>query len=790
MILKDLINYYNDTGDSKLKYSTLIKNKEIYLELIKQLLENEPIGFIATLINSTILIYIQHDVIPFASLLIWYVVTIIITLFRFVGFMSYKKNNISFKNMITWRNHFICGFILSGLIWGSAGVFLIPDKGLTYQIFPVLILGGMVAGTAAAFSSIKIAFFSYSIPALLPSIIKFFSFGDSIHMSIAFMLLLFLLLMTTTAFRIHKINITSFGLRMENKGLVQFLSRSKKRTEKLNKELEKEIKQKRVVETELKKHQQYLKLMVKKRTIELKQTNKQLVQKIKEQKAAESALRASEKKYRLLVDNANDAIIIAQGKYIIFANPSAVALSGYSAEELSQTPFINIVHTDDRETVMDYYLRILNKKSLTDNLNFKIINKNKEERILDMNSVHITWQKKPAVLNFLRDVTARRSLEEKLNFIQKMESIGTLASGIAHDFNNLLMGIKGNLTLLMENKKSGHDDYEALKNINSITQSGAELTGHLLGVARGGKYIVKPVDFNMVLKKTAEIFGRTKKEIKISFNLEKKIWIIEIDQGQVEQVLLNLYINAWHAMKSKKRNRQLFLQTRNVILNKTEVKSMEIKPGKYVEVSVRDTGVGIDEKIKKRIFDPFFTTKKSGRGSGLGLASAYGIIKNHNGFITVESELNKGSAFIFYLPITNKKIKKEKIIKKTVPKRTGTVLLIDDEIFIINVCKRLLEKNGFRVLSAPDGKEGIRIYQEEKKNIDLVMLDLVMPGMSSNEIYDELKKINPNVKVLLASGYSVDGLPNQLMQKGCNGFIQKPFEISNLLKKIREILEK
>ncbi len=252
-------------------------------------------------------------------------------------------------------------------------------------------------------------------------------------------------------------------------------------------------------------------------------------------------------------------------------------------------------------------------------------------------------------------------------------------------------------------------------------------------------------------------------------------------------MLLNFYVNSWQAMPE---GGDLYIHTENVLLNKDYVKPFNIKPGKYVKISVTDTGTGMDEETKKRIFDPFFTTKEMSRkGAGLGLASSYGIIKNHKGIIKVESNKDKGTTFVVYLPALEKEfIKEDKLSDDSLVGR-DTVLLVDDEDMIIDVGKEILDKMGYRVLTAGSGKEAIEIYKQNQDRIDIVILDMIMPDMGGEETYERLKEINMNAKVLLSSGYSINGLAAEILERGCDGFIQKPFKIKDLSEKLREILK-
>jgi CheY-like chemotaxis protein len=234
----------------------------------------------------------------------------------------------------------------------------------------------------------------------------------------------------------------------------------------------------------------------------------------------------------------------------------------------------------------------------------------------------------------------------------------------------------------------------------------------------------------------------------------------------------------------------IFIQTENVVIEESYARQHQVEPGKYVKISVIDTGVGIDEATQQRIFDPFFTTKGMGKGTGLGLASAYGIVKNHGGFIEVYSEVNEGATFSIVLPASEKAAVKEENHHEEVIKGTETVLLVDDEDIIIEIGQQILEALGYQALLARGGKEAIDVYTENRDKIDLVILDMVMPDMGGGETFDNLKKINPDLKVLLSSGYSINGQANEIIERGCNGFIQKPYNIKDLSKKIRALLEK
>lgn len=381
----------------------------------------------------------------------------------------------------------------------------------------------------------------------------------------------------------------------------------------------------------------------------------------------------------------------------------------------------------------------------------------------------------------------RKKLESKLQEAQKMEALGKLAGGIAHDFNNLLMGIQGNISLLLLHMDPADPKYERLKNSEKYVIKGSELTRQLLGFARGGKYEVKPTDLNGLIIECSKLFGRTKKEISLDLDFEEDVWTVCIDRAQIEQVLLNLFVNAWQAMPG---GGDLLIQSRNVTVDGENENGDRRKAGRYVKISVTDHGIGMDQKTMKRIFDPFFTTKEVGRGTGMGLASAYGIVQNHGGFFQVQSEVGQGSTFSFFLPAEDRQVVKEEA-SNTGQLLTGkeTILLVDDEEMIADVASSMLKNLGYDVVTAQSGEEALQRYRELKSKVDLVILDLIMPGMSGSKTFDLLKEENPDIRVLLSSGYSLTGEASTIMSRGCSGFVQKPYSIHKLSQKVREVLQ-
>jgi PAS domain S-box-containing protein len=508
---------------------------------------------------------------------------------------------------------------------------------------------------------------------------------------------------------------------------------------------------------------------------------------ITDHKKAEEELRKSEERFQELLHNSSDiTVVIDENAVFSYISPSIKRILNYDEKDMIGKSGFAFIHPDDIEATIDAFKKLADLKNKGIVTEFRFRHNNGSW--INLEALGNNCLANPSINGIIincRDVTDRKRVEAQLFHSQKMEAIGTLAGGIAHDFNNILMGIQGYISLMLLNMDTIHPEFEKLINIQTLVQSGADLTGKLLGFARGGQYEVKPTDLNELISKTVNLFGRTKKDITFHQKYEKNPWTAEVDRIQIEQVLLNLYVNAWQAMPQ---GGDIYIETKNVTTNKIAAAN-NIEAGNYINITITDTGVGMDKETCQRVFEPFFTTKGKGRGVGLGLASAYGIIKEHGGIIDVISILGQGTTFNIFLPASKKEVLKETFAAKTILKGTETILLVDDEKSILDVCREILIALGYNIFIAHNGKEALQIYKINKDKINLIILDMIMPGLSGSETYEALKLINPEVKVILSTGYSISDQAKKIMNSGCQALIQKPFRVADISQKIREVLD-
>jgi two-component system, cell cycle sensor histidine kinase and response regulator CckA len=904
--------------------------KALYAEQVKQLYDNASAGLLATTINSLILVGIQRNVTSRMALIGWFVSLAAINLLRYIDIRRFQRVSRGSLEANRWGNRFIVGLALSGMAWGSAGILLFPVESLGHQTFLVFVIGGMVAGGAAAFSSVMKAFLAYSIPALGPIVIRFGLLGDEIHVAMGGMALLFGLIMTFIARHMNSIAVTSLKLRFDNSGLVSHLTERKKAEETLRKSEMKYRKlhesmmdgfvsvsmdgmikefnesyqkilgytadelsnltyrdltpeqwhtfeQKIVVEQVLARgysevyEKEYRKkdgtiFPVELRTFLIKDETGNhagmwaIIRDITERKRAEESLKQSEENARQLAqenatmaeigrivsstldtDEVYESLAREVGKLVPFdriviniidAKKNIVKnvyisgekvrdrnteefypLNGSGNAEMVRTRSTLLIQTENFDEYQDRFPMLLStfQAGFRSILNVPLSSKGEVVGGLLLRSrkpyaytdrdvklaERIGSQIAGAIANAqlhterIHAEKERAAIEEQLRQSQKMEAIGQLAGGIAHDFNNLLTVINGYVQLSLMNLENDAPLRRNIDQIQGAADRASNLTRQLLAFSRRQILEFKVLDLNAILHNLNKMLHRViGEDIELVNVLSKDLGKIKGDSGQIEQVIINLAVNARDAMPKGGR---LVLETANVDLDEECARThMSVNPGSYVKLSVIDTGTGMTPEVKERVFEPFFTTKEKGKGTGLGLSTVYGIVKQSGGEICVDSQLGQGTVIDIYFPRMEGPGKRleEKVEGVEMPRGKETILLAEDEEMVRELASKFLKSLGYIILEAKHGDEALQISGQHKGSIDLLLTDVVMPGMSGRELVGHLASLGATMKVLYMSGYTDDAIVHHgVLEKGVE-FIQKPFALAGLARKVREVLDK
>ena len=512
---------------------------------------------------------------------------------------------------------------------------------------------------------------------------------------------------------------------------------------------------------------------------------------VTQRKVVEKALMASEEGNRLLIEGSPVGIGIVQDGEYAYVNPALVMMMGCKSPEeiVGQSPLEFIV-SEDRDSVMEKVGKILVGADNTANYKVRGIKKSGESFVVSVWPRRTDYLGKPALLAFVLDVTEENRLKAQLVHAQKMEAIGTLAGGVAHDFNNLLQVVLGYSGLLLAKTPPSSRQHDNLQKINSAARRGANLVKELLTFSRKTATSPCPLDLNHQVTEVGSLLERTiPKMIKIELRLGEDLSIIQADPNQLEQIILNLVVNARDAMPD---GGMVTLETQNVVLDHEYCKAhLGAKPGTYVMLSVSDTGHGMNKEVLEHIFEPFYTTKDVGKGTGLGLSMVYGIVKQHDGYISCESRPGHGTTLRIYFPAVEKEEEeevREQVDVSSLPGGFETLLMVDDEELVRDLGSDYLRQAGYTVLTASNGREALEVYQENQDDVCLVLLDLIMPEMGGRKCFKELLKINPKVKVLIVSGYTSDASEKDVFELGAGGFVKKPYDPTKLLQTIRDVL--
>jgi PAS domain S-box-containing protein len=511
---------------------------------------------------------------------------------------------------------------------------------------------------------------------------------------------------------------------------------------------------------------------------------------ITERKQAKEALRESETKLRAILDGSRDAIGVSKDGMCTFTNPAYVSLFGYeSADEVMGKPIIDLIAPESRGLVAEVVKKRARGESTPSFYEATALKKDRTTFLMELSVSSYVLKGERFALAILRDITEKKQLQDQLRQAQKMEAVGTLAGGVAHDFNNILtviMGL-GNLMQMSIGKDEILRPY--VDQIVASSERAADLTRSLLAFSRKQRITLEPHRVNGIVTSTAKLLRRLLPEdIGITMNLTDEDTYSLLDVTQIGQVLTNLATNARDAMPA---GGSLIITTERVILDESFRKTHGFgRMGEYVKLSVSDTGSGMDERTMERIFEPFFTTKEVGKGTGLGLASAYGIVKQHKGYITVESLPFNGTTFDIYFPRIDPPSQQEAPASGEITRGAETILIVEDDLDVRKMLATILESQGYVTIEAIDGDDAIRLYDEHRGEVGLVILDVVMPGKNGKEALDEIVRTDPGVKAIFVSGYTGDSVIDKGIQREGVDFLQKPLSVTALLTKVREVLDR
>lgn len=510
-------------------------------------------------------------------------------------------------------------------------------------------------------------------------------------------------------------------------------------------------------------------------------------------------LKQSKERYQTLTANALTGIYICRKNVFVYVNEPLARMLDYIPNEMNGRHIEEFVHPEDRNKFKDELVSPDDDQTGKKQFEFRALKKDGSEICLEVLATAVEYDGKEAEMGNVIDISERKQaeishskLEAQLLQSQKMEAIATLAGGIAHDFNNLLQGVQGYVELILLRKKEGEHGYRELQEITNTIRRGKELTRQLLTLSRKVESNLRLVDLNDEVDNVKHLLERTlPRMIEIKLQQEENLKTLKGDPVQIEQVIMNIAVNARDAMAVAEGG-TLTISTENVVLDDDFCRSHAgAKPGEYVMLAISDTGHGMDEETAKRMFDPFYTTKEVGEGTGLGLSTVYGIVRNHGGFIAVATQPGAGTTFKIYFPAVEK-IEEQPAKEKQVEGELGgneTILLVDDEDYILEIGDEILTLFGYRVLTRPNGEDALEYYRKKKDRIDLIILDLIMPGLGGKKCLKELLKINPDVKVIITSGYAAVSSKKEIFAEGAKGMVDKPFEMKQLLREIRRVLD-
>ena len=729
--------------------SSARQSAHIQAELIHLTYKQAPIGITITMINGAALTLLLWNHVSHQSLGVWFATLLMVVATRTMLVYQYRRRKVPTDRSGRWGRLNVIGLAVTGVLWGATMVLIFPVDSLTHQLCIALLLCGIIATGISLYGVVPSAVIAFSLPIFLAWIVRFLTFNDPIHIVIAGMALLYMGIMIFTSNHIS---------RVRRQLLITRFSLANRVTEK---------------------------------TEELKETNAYLQTEIKERKNIEERLRQERDRLEVITTTIGAGLAVISKKHrILWSNRIFKDLFGSEAN----APCYKLFYQRDSRCEGCGAHRIFNQECVkavqereyTDATGrtqwFQIITtpiRNSDGRVraaLEM-VIPITERKEAEA--------AQRRMSEKLEEARKAEAIATLAGGIAHQFNNALAVIAGNVELLEFDYPRESQIHTYSKPIGSASKKMTQLTSQLLAYANGGKYKDTPSDLAKVVETTIGFIQHTfPKQTALEMKLSSHLPQVRIDTTQIQMVISSIVSNAMEATEDGGRINILCGEV--TVTTENREKHHKISPGRYVSLTTIDDGVGMNEETQKRIFEPFFTTKFEGRG--LGMAAVYGIIKNHNGYIFVASQQEEGTEVKIYLPALGEVPAPLTDTDAQPIQGRGTVLMVEDDADLIHVNQALLERIGYSVIIATTAHEAIEIIDHTTLQFDVVLLDIVLPDMDGASVYPHIRKSRPQAKVIVCSGYDQEGATRELMDAGADGFLQKPFTLNQISKKLNQVL--
>ncbi|MDA8164583.1 MAG: response regulator [Desulfobacteraceae bacterium] len=765
--------------------------QRLYAQQVRLFIRVAPLGMAATVVNAAILAFVLRELVSPVALTVWLGAALLVTAVR-VPLLSRPELS-SPDPAVTARlgKWLVLGTGAVGLVWGAVPVFLFPPS-LGHQVFIAFVIGGMIAGAAGTYNVIMPAFLAYSLPTVLPLIVRFLLLPDEIHIAMGIMAAVFIGLMVPIARRNQATIIDNFRLVFENRDLTAGLTDEKTKVEESNHRLLLEVAERVKAEETLQRSHAELEKEVAARTRELADANASMAAEIVERARVEDELRRTNELLERVFSTSFLKIAYMDREFnFIRVNEAYAAADERRPEEFPGRNHFDLYPSTENEAIFRKAAATGQRISFQAKPYAHASHPERGTTYWDWELIPIkgrNGQTKGLAL-FLIDVTERIRAERHLRQAHKMEAIGTLAGGIAHDFNNILNVIFGYTELAAHDLPPASPAAAKLAKVEAAGRRAGDLVRQILAFSKSGGEEVKTIRLQEVVADSVDLLrGTLPATIRIETEIDPGCRPVRCNRSQMQQVIMNLGTNAFHAMRRQGGALTVTLREVRVVAPEPGV---ELAPGPYAKLTMTDTGQGMDRETLERIFDPYFTTKGTGEGTGLGLAIVHGIVRSHGGAIRAESEPGRGATFEILLPV----VAPEETAPAGAAQREqtairGRILFVDDEELIVELGRAMLEKAGCEVVAATRGRQALELFQADPAGFDLVITDQTMPELTGAELSRRLLAIRPGLPIILTTGFSelIDEI--QAKELGIREFITKPYTFDEMAAAVRRALGK